>query len=129
MDDFSGSFCGQGKYPLVNGVKNYYGNGNLISSTTSKPTDSTSTTTIKSQTTIKALTDTTTKITTQNNIPNNLCFNGNGYYPDLSTGCKKFYVCVYAGSNNEKVTYFDCPSGLLFDKTSSTCNFDYLVSC
>ena len=52
------------------------------------------------------------------------CYNGDGLYPDLQTGCKRFYQCV-----SGIIYYFNCPAGTLFDSKISACNYDYLVNC
>ena len=148
MDDFGDKFCSQGKYPLINGAKVYYLNQKVIRTTTNKPTSTTKLTTKTTQeitfktttTTKRQITISTTKlqtstkelsttIKTTSRASSNLCSNGNGYYPDLSTNCRKFYVCQFFGTSFHRIDYFDCPSGLMFDKTLLTCNYDYLVSC
>ena len=139
LDDFSNSFCSQGKYPLINGVKLYLNNQSLTSyattkgstatlpscptlasTTATKTTESTKTTTVTTTTSTK----TSTKTSTTN--PTNLCFNGDGYYPDLSSGCQKFYICFLGAT---RIEYQYCPSGTLFDKITGACNWEYLVKC
>ena len=59
----------------------------------------------------------------------NKCPNGDGYYPDIENGCRKFYVCEYYGTSNQKITSFDCPSGLLFNSIAKVCDWPQNVNC
>ena len=69
--------------------------------------------------------------------PSTSTFNTNGsrcpqdgvFYPNYSTGCQKFYVCAYTGTQYEKITDYSCPPGLLFDPQMKACNYAHLVSC
>ncbi|RMZ93814.1 putative chitinase 3, partial [Brachionus plicatilis] len=71
LDDFNGTFCNEGKFPLINAVKNELHTDNM-------------------------------KLTTQivtTSSQNNPCPNGDGFYPDLSTNCKDYYLCLYQGAS------------------------------
>ena len=63
--------------------------------------------------------------TTKN--PNNAdCPNGDGFYADVASNCKDYYLCIYQGSSKMK---YSCPQGLLFDMNSKSCNFPNAVTC
>jgi len=64
-------------------------------------------------------------------IPNisSKCPLGDGTYPDLSTFCKRYFLCNNSGTNFETVRYYACGEGLLFDKKSNICNWSHLVDC
>ena len=57
------------------------------------------------------------------------CPNGDGYYPDTANACRKFYVCQYSGTSNQKIYSFDCPSGLLFSSVTKVCDWSQNVNC
>lgn len=57
------------------------------------------------------------------------CPNGDGYYPDKLSGCRKYYVCLHTGTQFAQINEFTCPGDLLFDKNTSTCNYPNLVVC
>ncbi|RNA43942.1 acidic mammalian chitinase-like [Brachionus plicatilis] len=140
LDDFSGSVCGQGRYPLINSAKeNFLSSSNILSTSSteirvkSSSSSSSSTSKIPSSTS-KSTTSTRTTSRVDNDIgktqpAENLCFNRDGYYPDIKSGCQKFYVCVYYGTQHQQIHYFDCPKGTLFDTVNGICNHEYLVKC
>ncbi|CAF0805383.1 unnamed protein product [Brachionus calyciflorus] len=160
-DDFNGQFCGQGKYPLINGVKQYLNNilnastqpsiktvsiltteASTAKSTTVQKTTTKKTTTKKlttKKTTTKKLTTkkTTTKSTTvrTSSITNlttkngDLCFNNDGFYPVLNTGCKEFYRCTHSGTIWQIIERFKCPSGTLFNNKTNNCDWISNVIC
>ena len=66
----------------------------------------------------------TTKAATTNGQTDDKCFNGDGFYADKASDCKKFYRCF-----NGKISNFECGAGTLLDETISTCNHQGLVKC
>ncbi|CAF1015538.1 unnamed protein product [Brachionus calyciflorus] len=120
LDDFDGKFCNQGKYPLINGVKEYLNvntNPSTLSSTQQQTGSGTSTTVTMVTTTPGVFTNPNTS---------QMCYNGEGYYPDYSTNCQKYYVCQLNG-NNFNLYSFVCPPGLLFDKNLKIYEFSNIV--
>lgn len=85
--------------------------------------DSTTTKSTSTESTIKPTPSSTS------NPSNSKCANGNGYYGDKESGCKKFYVCKDLQNGNYDITIFDCPSHLLFDEKIKSCNYPSQVSC
>jgi hypothetical protein len=43
---------------------------------------------------------------------NNKCFNGDGYYADVSSGCQNYYVCQFTGTQYTTIINHSCPTGL-----------------
>lgn len=133
LDDFDGKFCGQGKYPLLNFVKNELNSGSSGStvstmSTTTVSTASTSSTSTTSTTTTTTTTSATTTTTTRT-TQSGQCYKGDGYYPDKTTNCQQYYICNFTGTQFATITYISCPNGLLFDATITACNFAQQVIC
>ena len=83
------------------------------------------TTTSTSATTTTA----TTTATTTTTIGNDMCKNGDGLYPDYESKCEKFYMCSNSLTSSVKVTFYNCPSGLLFDTSIMACNVASQVPC
>jgi len=109
LDDFTGSFCGQGKYPLMTAAKNYWHNG--YTTTTGKP--------ISTQSTSTSGTGTGTTRTTS---PGGDCISGQFYpHPEL---CDHYYLC-----DNGANVDFTCPPGLYWDTTQQLCDFSNKVDC
>jgi hypothetical protein len=117
-------------------------------STTKTPKLTTTTTTIKSSTarttpkvtTTTKTTPTTTKssvvtsTSTQNKVTTKtpsggICVNGDGYYPDYTSGCKNFFQCVHTGLDIAQIYTIPCPTGTLFDKNYGVCNWEAQVTC
>ena len=107
IDDFKGTFCGQGKYPLMTAAKQSWHDGYVPTTTPAYTGPSTSKTT-------------TTKTTTT--LGPGQCTHGK-YYPDPST-CEKYNLC----SNNNLIP-FECAPGLSFDENIGTCNWSSEVDC
>ncbi|XP_038235698.1 chitotriosidase-1-like isoform X1 [Dermochelys coriacea] len=119
LDDFSDSFCGQGKYPLLQTLKKELRCGlvqttpvpeTTISSTTSSPTVSSS---ALSFTTLPSIPATITNSTTSR-----FCLHkANGIYavPEANA---MFYICA-----NRRTFRMSCPEGLIFDYLCKCCNW------
>ncbi len=56
-----------------------------------------------------------------------ICVNGDGIYPDYTSGCKNYFQCVYTGL--AQIYTIPCPTGALFDKKYGVCNWDFQVTC
>ena len=125
LDDFSGDFCGQGKYPLINYVKQQLNDGSIGFSTfkTSTTTPYTGSSRSSSSTTTSTVIRTSTTAD-----PNEKC-QKDGYFPDKTTNCQSYYVCNFTGTIWATITYHNCPGGLLFDVTHTACNFPQQVQC
>ena len=63
----------------------------------------------------EAVTSSTTTIIT------NVCINGNGRYPDLATGGKFYWDCVFFGTQFQQIYYRPCALGTLFDPIIQNC--------
>jgi chitinase len=128
LDDFDGKFCGKGKYPLINFVKNELNSGSSGSTVSTMSTTTRST--VSASSTISASTSTsTTTTTTTRTTQSSQCYNGDGYYADKTSNCQQFYVCYFTGTQFATVTYISCPNGLLFDASITACNFAQQVTC
>jgi hypothetical protein len=113
LDDFSGKFCGQGKFPLINAVKDQLNLGGGGSGDTT-PSATTVSSTLKTTSTLS---------------PSLVCTNGDGYYEDPSSGCTKYYRCVYSGTPYQKAILLSCPTGYLFDLNLKNCALANTVQC
>merc|ERR1712130_708840 len=110
IDDFKGTFCNQGKYPLMSAAKAVWHEGYVPTTTppytgpsTTKPTTTTTTTTTKS-------------------LAPGECAHGQ-YYPDPDH-CEKYMLC----SNNVLIP-FDCQPGTVWDDQKNLCNLASAVDC
>jgi hypothetical protein len=73
-------------------------------------------------------TTTTTTIATIN--PDlSKCFKGDGYYQDIASGCKDYYICAFTNTIRPIVQYYSCSGGLLFDTVLLACNTASAVKC
>ena len=75
----------------MNSVKSIV-NGNSGGSTPFVPT---STATLNPNTATSTAGPTSASLTTHNS--DEKCYKGNGYYPDLASGCQQYYVCLFFG--------------------------------
>ncbi|CAF0724867.1 unnamed protein product [Didymodactylos carnosus] len=96
LDDFSGQFCQQGKYPITSTVFN-------ILSEVTHPTENVQTTA-------------TTTTTTQPGI--NLCSGKEDLIPDI-LDCRFYYVCLTKSS--KPVAHLQCPSNMFFSPAAKAC--------
>ncbi|XP_011427552.3 chitinase-3-like protein 1 [Magallana gigas] len=103
LDDFGGSFCAQGSYPLISTMKVELGSGGGSSSSTSSTT-------------------TPTTITTTSGGAVSCVGNEGALLPHPD--CTKYYQCVN-GIPMEK----SCPGGLHFSVTISACDWPSNAGC
>jgi chitinase len=149
LDDFNGQFCGQGKYPLINSVKFHLNDAIIpiknttttkapvttkttrvpVTTTTPTTTSTSTTTTPTPTTTTTAPTTTTAKVTNIIDLSQLVCINGDGFYPDKLSECRKFYRCVYTGTQYVQVNEFFCPDQTLFSSSLSICVWQGSVVC
>ena len=157
FDDFSNTFCSQGKYPLLTQINNILKNSRsslnistlimktsmptLTTKSTTTTITSTTTTTKSMKTTVASTTTTTTTTksttttvatlyTTTKCSNANVCqVNGDGMYPDYCSNCKNYLQCVYTGTVYAIMHTVSCPSGTLFNKNSKTCDWPSNVNC
>ncbi|CBY12903.1 unnamed protein product [Oikopleura dioica] len=107
LDDFTGSFCGQGKYPLMTAAKNYWHNG--YTTTTGKPISTQSTSTSGTG-------------STPTSSPGGDCVSGQFYpHPEL---CDHYYLCDNGGNVD-----FTCPPGTYWDTANNYCDFANTIDC
>lgn len=52
-----------------------------------------------------------------------------GLYPDLKSGCAKFYQCTGSGTSQQAINIFQCAPPTIFDTTYKTCNYPDQVKC
>ena len=123
----------KGPYPLLNAIKSNLFSGGFVptsssSKTTNKPTSQFVT---NSQTFSYSSSSVTYSFSSPSNypIPISKCSNGDGIYPDLDSGCTKFYQCSFTGTSNEIVQTFICPALTLYDPLIKSCNFAPSVKC
>ncbi len=58
------------------------------------------------------------------------CFNGDGFYANVTSGCKKFYQCHMTKTVRfAKITDYSCPESFLFDSITKACRLAPLVKC
>ncbi|KAK3089326.1 hypothetical protein FSP39_002736 [Pinctada imbricata] len=148
LDDFTGSVCGEGKYPLLRAINSGLGNTGAgsgsgtgcVTQATQKPTSGSSTTakttsagqqttksTPASWTTAKPQVTTTQPQSTTHHIGLTQRFNCNGkasgFYADPSS-CESYFIC--AGSQSFEVM---CAKGLKFNPKTKYCDWSNQVKC
>jgi chitinase len=128
LDDFSGSFCGKGTYPLIKKAKS------VLLSNEPLNTFAPTTATLPSSTAAPSTTSGAQSTTGSSGIitgssGNHKCFKGDGYYADRTTGCQQYYVCVFTNTVYAQINYHTCPPGTLFDEKATACNYANQVTC
>ncbi|KAM9320181.1 acidic mammalian chitinase-like [Gastrophryne carolinensis] len=110
LDDYSGKFCNQGKYPLISTIKEGFA-GTTPSIPPTSPGDDTTT-----HTTTTTSTTTTAKPTPDASVDLNFCASkSDGYYAN-PLDRNKFYMCFL------QVTYpMNCGSGTVFNESCKCC--------
>uniref|UniRef100_A0ABM5G731 chitinase n=1 Tax=Pogona vitticeps TaxID=103695 RepID=A0ABM5G731_9SAUR len=123
LDDFLGTFCNEGKYPLISELKRLLESNDPITCDgviITTPPPETTTTTIGTPTTPPD-DDTTTTTTTVRPPPpptGEFCANqADGIHADPEDKTK-FYICV-----NNQTFSFSCAAGLVFDDSCKCCNY------
>ncbi|XP_025061622.1 chitotriosidase-1 [Alligator sinensis] len=121
LDDFSGSFCNQGAYPLLNTLKKL-GCGMAqptAASTTARMAQSTAaSTTARMARSTAASTSTNLKTTPQPVPASKFCLNkDDGIYP-VPEENTKFYICA-----NRATFRMSCPDGLVYNGTCKCCDW------
>nr|XP_046241276.1 acidic mammalian chitinase-like [Scatophagus argus] len=113
MDDFSGTFCGQGKYPLINTIKSGLGTGTSCSARSGPLSPVTPTQSSQPQTGSSSSSGGGGSST-----GSGFCVGkSNGLYSD-PTNKNLFYEC------DQGVTYVQhCGVGLVFDDSCQCCNY------
>ncbi len=84
---------------MINAAKKILNNGGTVG-TTSNVQTTTNIITTGSGTTGSG-TSGTTQSTTQVPVTGDIaqkCKNGNGYYPNVASGCREYYVCLFFGN-------------------------------
>jgi hypothetical protein len=114
-----------------------------LSSATTITTESTTTKSSTTSTTLvlsseKSTTTSTTTSTTlvPSTISTNsgtshsdLCYMGDDIYPDKTSNCRKYYICVFTGTHHAAIIYYSCSNGTLFDTLTKNCNWAHAVTC
>ncbi|XP_060087395.1 acidic mammalian chitinase-like [Heteronotia binoei] len=127
LDDFLGTFCNEGKYPLITELKRLLEtNGPIVpdcpeGTPTPTPTPPPTTTTETTTTTTDGPTDSTTPAittTTTEDSPDNFCANKEDGIHAKPEDRTKFYVCF-----NKQTFVFNCAPGLVFDDSCKCCNY------
>ncbi|XP_069612605.1 acidic mammalian chitinase-like [Ranitomeya imitator] len=126
LDDFRGSFCNEGKYPLINHLKSLLEGstvncpGEICSDTVIPPTPDTTTTTTSSPggDSTPAPPVTPPPDPPVDNVDTNFCVGrADGHYVN-PLNSNKFYIC--AGEITHPMT---CSDGLVFDMSCKCCNW------
>ncbi|XP_418051.3 acidic mammalian chitinase [Gallus gallus] len=116
LDDFTGTFCKQGKYPLITTLKNALGlqSNSCVPSTQPSPT----TTAVPCSTHGSGSGSESSGSNTDSSGESGFCAGkANGIYAD-PTNKSKFYNC-----NNGETFAQSCQAGLVFDSSCSCCNW------
>ncbi|KAM6980994.1 acidic mammalian chitinase-like [Aplochiton taeniatus] len=115
LDDFSGTFCGQGRYPLINTIKSGLGTGTACASRTNPLPAVTPTAQAQPQPGGGG------RSSGGGSAPSGgsgFCAGkANGLYPD-PTNKNHFYECSQGQTYNQ-----NCAAGLVFDTSCSCCNW------
>lgn len=131
IDDFSGQFCGEGRYPLINASKKNWLHGgsppDVTTDDTPSSTDDATTATTEAPDTSDAPSteETTTKSTTKSTQkpPSGDCVTGK-YYPDPND-CGGYFVC----DHGYEMVQGHCGPGLYWDTKINACNWPASVDC
>jgi hypothetical protein len=126
LDDFRGSFCNQGTYPLIKHAKALFDGGSSSSYDSNNIHNNiqyTQTTTSPQ----KQLTGITS--ITKNESLKSKCPSGDGFYLLVNTNCQRYYQCIFYGTSYETIQEMDCPPNTLFDIKIKLCNTASLVKC
>ncbi|CAF1099252.1 unnamed protein product [Brachionus calyciflorus] len=131
FDDFKGTFCGQGQYPLMT-ILNEVLKDPECPNQTSKPTTKTQSTVTQTSTTTSTrpqiYTETFSTQPSQistNYDSNEFCYGRNFISSPL--GCKHFQVCIKGFLS--PIATIKCPNDFWFDLTQDTCVKDKPSSC
>jgi len=125
LDDFRGSFCNQGTYPLIKHAKALFYGGNIspyVSNNVNQIQSTQFTTVFQTQQTESAFS--TKKLSLNLNCPS-----GDGFYLIPNTKCQRYYQCFFYGTAHQSIQEMDCPPNTLFDVTIKLCNIASLVKC
>jgi hypothetical protein len=58
------------------------------------------------------------------------CFNGDGFYANVTSRCRKFYQCQMTKTVRfTKITEYSCPDLFMFDSETKACKLANLVKC
>jgi hypothetical protein len=71
-------------------------------------------------------------VTTTGSSPspsNQNCPNGDGLYPDKTTGCQKYFECIFQGTSYASVVIRECPPFTIFDVKIGACNWAQFTTC
>lgn len=141
LDDFSGSFCGQGNYPLIRSAIAGMGSSQpVVNPVTNVPITNAPVTNapvtnppitnapVTNPPATNALNTNSPQITTRAPTGSGVC-QGRDYYADRASGCTYFYQCMFMGTQWERAHRMACPAGLLFDNNIKTCNWPASVVC
>ncbi|KAM4701924.1 acidic mammalian chitinase-like [Discoglossus pictus] len=109
LDDFSGQFCGQGKYPLMNTLKSALG--------ISFPNCQTPTVTVSPNTAVPSAAAPTASGSGSGSNSGFCAGKSNGLYPS-PTSKNVFFNCL-----NGKTYQQACQTGLVFDTSCNCCNW------
>ncbi|XP_076441133.1 acidic mammalian chitinase-like [Babylonia areolata] len=131
LDDFSGSFCGQGPFPLMHAINDECGRdtGVVPTPVPTKPPPRTTTRTPghTPENTPRPTVPTTTAGSSDGNGGNEAIFDchgqQNGYYPSQES-CQLFFVCVDGES-----FFMECDKALVFNPTTSQCDWPSNYQC
>ncbi|RNA08660.1 acidic mammalian chitinase-like [Brachionus plicatilis] len=123
LDDFSGAFCNEGKYPLINAIREVLFSDkdqkNLFVS--SKPNVSNSSNLLDRDRNESA------SLNSDRVDENFECFE-DGLFADKSSGCRAFFQCFRSMSRYVLKARFLCPIGTLFNQEKLVCDWpNYLI--
>jgi chitinase len=118
LDDFSGSFCGAGPYPLMSDMSRFVLGYVPTESATQASTSATTTVTTVPTTTQPYTGPSTVAPSTTTFVLGTFCSGkADGYYINPSS-CTSFYQCA-----NQKDNLLQCTAGTYYDEVTNVCNW------
>ncbi|XP_061191573.1 uncharacterized protein LOC133199721 [Saccostrea echinata] len=125
LDDFKGTICGEGKYPLISLMKEVLGSGGgggPVNPSTSPSTAAPTAGPTNSPATTQAPPKTTTE---GGGIDDSICASvSDGYMFPNNNDCTSYYQCVH-----KKVIKRYCQPGLYFNPANKFCDWPRNVKC
>lgn len=136
LDDFRGTSCGQGKYPLINTAKDIVNGGSsLVTRTTIPSTTGTTTPGTTTTTTPIPASQTPTASLYCLNCKSDSFFNRQSIfqqhfyfsalakqtYANVTDNCRSYYECLTAPSGRQLTVSRSCPTSFIYVETEMTC--------
>ncbi|CAF0926589.1 unnamed protein product, partial [Brachionus calyciflorus] len=109
LDDYTGNFCKKGKFYLINKVKKELFSNNQSNNLMQ----------IK-----KSMINYSQKTNGHNE-----CWRGDGYYPDFTSNCSRYYLCSNSQTSSKQIQFFYCAYNTFYSDKEKACLFKWQMEC